>query len=109
MYWSENVYKMLGLCVSEHPALVETMLSVVHADDRRSVESLLRGAPDRRSPERVDFRVMLGTHPVRHCRLEARPVCGGGRSPVLSGICQDITRQKEAEKAKTELTKSASA
>ena len=99
MYWSEDFYAMLGLSASEHPAGVETMLSVIHADDRPSVELLLRGAPDHRSPERVDFRVMLGTHPVRHCSLKAQPVFGGEGLPILFGICQDITRQKEREQA----------
>jgi signal transduction histidine kinase/CheY-like chemotaxis protein len=98
MHWSEDLYAMLGLSLSE-PALVETMLSVIHADDRRNVELLLRGDSCRRSPEPVDFRVMLGTRPVRHCRLEARPLFFGKGSPIFVGICQDITRHKESAQA----------
>ena len=100
MVWSSDVYAMFGLPKREQPPTVDEMMAVIRPRDRAGVKAGLQAVFDRREPRQIEFAIPIGTHDVRYCRIEARPVLGAeGSLDGAFGFCQDITQHKKAEQA----------
>ncbi len=100
MLWSSDVHAMFGLPKRDQPPTVAEMMAVIRPRDRDSVQAGLQAVFDRREPRQIEFAIPIGTHDVRYCRIEARPVLGAdGTLDGAFGFCQDITQHKKAEQA----------
>jgi PAS domain S-box-containing protein len=90
--WSDELYRLLGLSVrgvAPHP---QTLLQVVHPDDREQVEAALEQALTQKRPYRMTYRLLLpdGTERVVEDQVAIGPT-------HATGILLDITEYKQTE------------
>jgi PAS domain S-box-containing protein len=95
--WSEETTRHLGFNPGEVEPTFELFLSHVHPDDRHLHE---RKPNQKLEKGNIQYRIVLADSSIRHIasRAEVR-VDGDGRVTRLVGITQNITTQKESERA----------
>ncbi|MDF3809609.1 MULTISPECIES: ATP-binding protein [Rhodopseudomonas] len=97
--WSPQLFEIAGL---EPAAAVplETVISLIHPDDRQQFLALLEKYDNRTGHLSVEHRWVRPDHSVRWVRMEADPRLDSDGSVIgLFGIVQDITERKQAEEA----------
>jgi diguanylate cyclase (GGDEF)-like protein/PAS domain S-box-containing protein len=95
--WSEEMYRLFGLDPAEPTVSRQTILSLVHPDDREAFLTL-RDTLESGVPSALDCRILLPDGSVRwvHARGEVKERRDGAPT-VVSGTVQDITERKRAE------------
>ncbi len=100
LWWSENLYRLLGFAPGEVTPSLQLVIELIHPDDRESTVRKLRDADAKVIPCEAEFRFISKAHETRHARVKTEPVYSDEGDPVaFRGIIQDITEQKEAELA----------
>jgi signal transduction histidine kinase len=98
LWWSDEMYHLLGWRMGGREPRLETFLERVHSDDRKRIAAALAGWPDGERPAPLEFRIALPDGSIRHARaeprLERRP---DGRPKRLHGTVQDVTEARELE------------
>ena len=97
VFWSENLFEILGVDTDEEPSLDEA-LAVYHEDDRQIVERAVEDALDSGEPFDVEVRIQRPGGEIRWLRLQGTPTVEGGEVATLRGAVQDITEYKENKK-----------
>ncbi|WP_164887257.1 EAL domain-containing protein [Hahella sp. KA22] len=103
VYWSDQVYRNLGLSLHDNTASYEKFLGCVHPDDRARVVKLVDDALENKQVYALEHRVIWPSG-------EERIMCGAGEvifdaqgHPVqMHGTIQDITERKLDENRKNE-------
>ncbi|HMF79135.1 MAG TPA: sigma 54-interacting transcriptional regulator, partial [Bryobacteraceae bacterium] len=79
---------------------LETILTRIHRDDRRSVEETIRTAIDERSDFERDYRIVLDDGTIRHIHVLGHPVIdASGNLVEFVGTHMDITEQVHSRAA----------
>lgn len=98
LYWSDEIYRILGVAPQEFGATYETFLSYVHPDDRDLVKKSVEEALNERKPYSIDHRIVLGDGSERIVHERADVVFDeAGRSIRMVGTVQDVTEHKKAD------------
>ncbi|MBN2369763.1 MAG: PAS domain S-box protein [Vicinamibacteria bacterium] len=107
IYYSPRYFTMLGYEHDELPQAEQTLLDLIHPEDRsvvsRCIQEYLEGLRDRHE---LEYRMTMksGSHAwiLSRAKVTARDACG---KPLrTTGTHVDITERKRAEEEKTRLT-----
>jgi len=100
VFWSDELFRLLGLDPKTDPADFKMFFDMVHPDDRPALKTAIDETLRLRKPFSIDYRFLLrdGTTRVLHAQAELLPDASGNMV-VLSGTGQDITERKNMEKA----------
>ena len=97
LYWSDEIYRILGLDPKNFRADYGAFLSFVHPEDREIVKRVVNEALYGR-PYSIDHRIVMPDGAVRLVHEEAEVTFGESGEPVrMIGTIQDITGKKERE------------
>jgi PAS domain S-box-containing protein len=97
---SDEIYRIIGLDPQEFKATSQSLLAIVHPDDRAGVQRALQRTLEDGDPYDIEFRAIRpdGDERVMHARAEVKYDMDG--NPVsLFGTGQDITDRTRAENA----------
>jgi diguanylate cyclase (GGDEF)-like protein/PAS domain S-box-containing protein len=95
---SDEIYRILGRTPQQWSASRESLLGIVHADDRPIVEEAIAAALHRQQPFNVDFRIVRPDDTIRIVREHGEVQFDSAGKPVrMQGTTQDITERKRAE------------
>ncbi len=98
LWWSETIYRMLGLDPDTTDPLYETFLSLVHPEDRTWVDRAFRDSVAKRKPYDVIHRMKLPDGTILYAREVCRTEYDAQGKPVLSvGTVQDVTESHRAK------------
>ncbi|MGH6948354.1 MAG: PAS domain S-box protein, partial [Kiloniellales bacterium] len=98
LFWSDEVFKMLGLPQTTAEAGFERMLKMIHPEDRERYQETLKCASANEQPYGIDFRVRLPSGEERHFHEQAEAITDSGGILIgARGTLQDVTHSKRAE------------
>ena len=93
-YWSDEIYRVLGLSGTETPG-PETLSELVHPDDWPQVACSLDAARNRGAPYRLQYRVIRPDGAERWVDSRASAVRDAdGQVVRLIGVLQDVTEER---------------
>ncbi len=97
--WSDEIYRLFGFDPQTKPNS-QSVLDVIHPDDRERFSTAAREAVSAGTPYSVDFRIRRanGTEAVIHSRGEVIRDASGNPA-FLRGTAQEITERKQWEQA----------
>lgn len=98
VYWSENLFDLLGVDGDEEPPL-DRALDMYHEADQPTVEAAVRAALDSGTPFDIEVRFRQPGGDIRWLRVQGTPTIEDGDVVTLRGAVQDITEYKQAEAA----------
>ncbi len=96
--WSDSVYQMAGVRLGDFIPAMDTILPLIHPDDRNAYRNRLADWQRDGVGEAMEFRLQMADSTVRHlwsdfsCEIDST-----GQVLAISGIVQDVTERKEAE------------
>ncbi len=93
---SAMLARLLGCDPSNAPRTLNELLARVHADDRGAFEREMRAAAAARRAVRTELRALTGAPGARWLRVRAA-VFGEPGGERVTGLVEDVTREKQAE------------
>ena len=98
--WSEESYRIWGVDPLEFVPALDSIMALVHPDDRASVSALIARAREERGPITCEFRIVRRDGELRIVQSQSRSVVdSSGRIVKLYGTSLDITERRRAEDA----------
>ncbi|MGI9544378.1 MAG: PAS domain-containing protein [Cyclobacteriaceae bacterium] len=98
LHWSDEVYRMFGLTPQEFEASYEAFLSVVHEEDRMSVNKAYTDSLKNKTPYEIDHRILLNDGSLKYVHEKCITEFSADGQPLRSlGTVQDITEKKRLE------------
>ncbi len=94
---SEGACRILGMQPEQSRTTMESMLSLVHPEDRVSVRETIQDAPARGGCSQIDHRIVLPDGTERVLRQYTEPFDHEASPSVLLGTVQDVTEYKHLE------------
>ena len=105
---SEECYRLIDREPDEFGHRLDSLLEIVHPDDREQVELAMKGVFEG-APYDVEHRVVWKDGSIRHLHAQATVVFGkDGRPASLRGTVQDITEAVQARSHLIQVSKLAS-
>ncbi|NVN89661.1 MAG: EAL domain-containing protein [Desulfuromonadales bacterium] len=99
MHWSDAVNEIFNVDPQDLDKSYQAFLNFVHPLDKELVSSAIEGALTNNKPYSIDHQILLPDGSERFVHSEAEVIADKNGKPVrMSGIMQDITERKEAEK-----------
>jgi sigma-B regulation protein RsbU (phosphoserine phosphatase) len=103
LWWSDNLYRVLGLEPGAVPPTFESYLAIVHPEDREVVAEVGRRALEEGAASAQDFRIVRPDGDVRTLAGLGEPVSDAtGRVVAIVGTSQDVTERVRAVEASRE-------
>jgi diguanylate cyclase (GGDEF)-like protein/PAS domain S-box-containing protein len=100
VYWSDGIYRLIGLKPGAFGASHEALVQCVHPKDRESVRAAVRNALDAGDAYEIELRVVRPDGAIRVVRENAEVVRDASGEPVrMIGTVLDITEQKRTAQA----------
>ncbi len=98
LWWSDEMYRILGIDPQICEANYEVFLERVHPEDQKLVNDAVKGALKKHGPYSIDHRIVAldGTEKVVHEQVEVA-FDEEGRAIRMTGAVHDITVRKRAE------------
>ncbi len=97
--WSKEVFRIFGIDEAQFDGKVQTFFACVHPDDLSTVQQASQDALSGLSPYSIDHRVLRPDGIVRWVHEQAEIVPNEQGQPIMIGVVQDITEQKQVEDA----------
>jgi PAS domain S-box-containing protein len=97
--WSDELYRIYGLGPQSMPITYESVLELVHPDDRARLDELVQRCYQHGEPYVITHRVALPDGSVRWHQGRGRVVMAGGRPVRMFGTAQDVTDRVLGEHA----------
>ncbi|MBI4454997.1 MAG: PAS domain S-box protein [Acidobacteria bacterium] len=98
--WSDELYRIYGLKPQEFAATYEAFLDHVHPEDREFVKGMIENAYHDAKPFGFYERIVRPDGAIRTLHSSGEVVVDGFGKPIkMIGSCQDVTEQKEIDKA----------
>ncbi|WP_245795363.1 sensor domain-containing protein [Thioalkalivibrio denitrificans] len=98
LYWSDEVYRILGLRPNEMTPDYQSFLKMIPEDDRKTLEYAISRCLDEGTPYEIDHRIMCPDGSERVLHEDGELVYDDDGQPVLMrGTAQDITEQRSYE------------
>jgi PAS domain S-box-containing protein len=94
---SEDACRIFGLPPGQSLTTRETLLSIVHPEDQKSVRDAIQNAPALGSCSQIDHRVILPDGTERFVLQYIEPPCNEAGRGRLLGTVQDVTEYKHLE------------
>ncbi|WP_395055525.1 PAS domain S-box protein [Polaromonas sp.] len=105
LWWSDEVYELYGLARDAFDGRPDTVLSLVHVDDRAEYGRLREEAVRDGLPLDVEYRIITPDGQTRWIHQIGEPHSdGAGASMLRAGVVQDITTRKHAQQAAARTT-----
>ncbi len=105
-FWSDEVYRILGLGPREIPATFKAFLQAVHPGDRGLVRKALGRALHRRKPYGIGHRIVRPDGSERFVYGQGEVYCDAhGKAERMLGTIQDVTERRRAQEALKESEK----
>lgn len=103
LWWSDEIYELFGLDRATFDGRHETLMSLIHPDDRAQYEEKRRAAWRDGTEFETEYRIITPTGEVRWMHQLGRPrPMGADDVSTRSGMVQDITARKKPELALAE-------
>src|SRR6185295_10885253 len=101
--WSDELYRIFGLTPHAFPGTFEGYIACVHPDDRAVVQGAVERSLKTLEPFDFAHRCLLPDGSIRwlQCRGRVRGI--DGRPVRMTGAAQDVTAQREAAEALSQL------
>ncbi len=98
IYWSDELYHLLGLDPTQDRADFGTFFARIHPDDQPVLKAAVETCLREKKPFDLEYRFVIPGEPIKiiHARADLVPDAKGELS-VLRGTGQDITERKLAE------------
>jgi PAS domain S-box-containing protein len=98
VFWSNELFRLLGLDPKTDPADFEMFMEMVHPDDKAVLKKAIDETAGLHAPFNLDYRLILKNGSTRIFHAQAELIHDDtGTQAILSGTCQDITERKLAE------------
>jgi PAS domain S-box-containing protein len=98
IWWSDEVYRIVGVKPKDFEATYEGFLSYVHPDDREFVKQSVNKALYDRQPYNIDHRIIVSDGTGRVLHEQAEVTYDADQNPIrMIGTMQDVTEQKKVE------------
>ncbi len=98
VWWSDEIYRILGIEAGDGEECYHSFLAVVHEDDRVHFEEVVGGGLRSRAAFAIDHRIVQPSGEVRYVRQQAEAIHDDdGKLIRMSGVVYDISRPKRAE------------
>ncbi|WP_249674324.1 trifunctional serine/threonine-protein kinase/ATP-binding protein/sensor histidine kinase [Pseudomonas abieticivorans] len=94
-FWSDELFAVWGVARTEQPPSLETLVALLHPDDRQRFEAELDRARRTRLGFRHAFRVGATDGAIKHLEMLAEPAEDG----VFMGVISDISERRTTEVA----------
>ncbi|OGP18778.1 MAG: hypothetical protein A2054_05500 [Deltaproteobacteria bacterium GWA2_55_10] len=100
VYWSEETYRIFGVARQEFGATLEKYLNLIHPDDMDMVRDRVSAALYQGKTYQLEHRIIRkdGSERILFCE-GAVSFDAEGKPDTMSGIVQDITERRIAERA----------
>ncbi len=97
--WSAEMYRIYGLEPESKPTN-EAVYELIHPDDKAVFDRVTAGLASGQMPQALEYRIVRADGQVRFIRSKAEMFYDeSGNILQMMGTMQDITRQKQVEKA----------
>ncbi len=97
-WWSDQMYRMLGLDPAATEPGYRTLLQQIHVDDRPAYEAAIRRSFEHGEPFEIEYRLLTGGGETAIMRERCEvTVDDKGRPVRIAGTTEDITERKTAE------------
>lgn len=101
--WTDELYRIYGLRPQEREIGFEDFISMIHPDDRKRVQRIVNTSYKTGQPFSFEHRIILPNGQERELLGMGKVVVGDDGRPVrMIGTSQDITKQKQLDRAKDE-------
>ena len=98
--WTSETYRLHGGSTDTFVPSRETLLSLIHVDDRAAMQGWLAACLAGEEPPPLEFRALLPDGGVRNLQAHGSLVRDAQNKPIrMTGVAQDITERKWAEEA----------
>jgi signal transduction histidine kinase/CheY-like chemotaxis protein len=97
LVWSDETARLFGVAPGSVEPTYETFLGFVHPADRERVDGIVRASDSRRQSRVLEFRLQAPGRPERYIRSVGEWTTGPNGEPLVAGMVQDITEQKQME------------
>jgi PAS domain S-box-containing protein len=96
--WTPETYRLHGVSPDTFVPSRETLLGLIHPDDRAAMQTWLSACLAGEEPPDLEFRAILPDGSVRNILGRGHLVQDAKNKPIrMAGIAQDITERKRAE------------
>lgn len=97
--WNQPMYDLLGIQQHEFDHTLSSFKEIIHPEDRSGVEDVIHQAIHHSTKQKkIIFRIKVSNHHIKYIRGNIRLLYNKRKEPIkLTGICIDITRQKNIE------------
>lgn len=103
VFWSEQVFNILGCGFNSLNETLESFLPYVHADDLEAVEEATQLVKAAKEYD-VEYRIVAADNQLRYVRERTKVITDEDNTPIkVAGIIQDITEQKLRENSLREI------
>jgi diguanylate cyclase (GGDEF)-like protein/PAS domain S-box-containing protein len=99
LWWSDEIYRMLGFKPQEFKASYKRFLEQVHPDDRDAVEKAVNQALLNQADYRIVYRLVQADGNIRHVLEEGSAEYENAKASKMTGTVQDITESFKKEEA----------
>ncbi len=97
-FWSDEMFRLVGIGNDQAPMNMETFIKNVHADDREILEKDLEAAMENKAPLNSEFRYTRQDGTIANFISIGNFINDkDGRPALMVGITQDITQRKKIE------------
>jgi diguanylate cyclase (GGDEF)-like protein/PAS domain S-box-containing protein len=101
--WSDELYCIFGLAPQAFPGTFQGYMAAVHPDDRALVQATVERSLRTLEPFDFAHRCVLPEGTVRWLQCRGRVRAVDGHPVQMTGACQDVTAQREAAEALSQL------
>jgi signal transduction histidine kinase/ActR/RegA family two-component response regulator/uncharacterized membrane protein affecting hemolysin expression len=96
--WDDYMYPLFARTKVQFDGTIESVLPVVHPDDRAKLKQALRNAAKTNQDLNIDFRVIDPDGAIRYMASRGHVFCDdAGRSVRMTGVSMDVTASKQIE------------
>ncbi len=98
VFWSDELFRLLGLEPGKDPADFNMFLAMLHPDDQPLLRAAVGKTLREKKPFSIEYRFVRrdGSSRIIHAQAELLPDAAG-EPVILSGTAQDITDRKRTE------------
>ncbi len=98
VFWSDELFRLIGLDPKADPADVEIFFEMLHPDDKPLLKKAIDETVRFHTPFNIEYRVILKNGSTRILQAQAELIHDNtGTEAILSGTVQDVTERKRAE------------
>jgi len=97
--WSDGVHSLLGTKPETFTGSAEEFFQIIHPADRSTVQAALAKAVESTGLYMTEYRAVWPDGSIHHISARGKvQYDNSGRPVLMTGICWDITKHKQAEK-----------